>query len=739
MSGSQQGVPMPAPLVAAGDFPLVTPEQVEGLRPELDSQAGRIGDLEAGQTNGLAVYASWADLAAATATVEAAGAEVDISDTGSHVDPVKPGSQVVPNSGRYAWRVSASAWERIGDSAALIADRRIGAVEAGIEGLDSLAAAQQQAIDAIPARSGTLQPGEMVRATDRRKRRYFGIDKKGKRIYAGGQYFELRDDGSVEWFNPVVNRKVLLSERGITTDGVQIGWQGGALRSTTGGSKGTVSGGRLTLFAHLDKKRRSVMRYGPDHFAVAGLWVERHPDGSFSISTPKGRLITVSATGKVLYTGNPVQAAKIPGAHLALKWANGRISAFRIDPVDGALRLIGKKLSLPTSNPPDIRPFFSDTLHGITGEPVPIYLSGLLKNRNEAHLCQMSLGSTTGAQALTGDLYSGDVRIDVDTGRLSNNASLVVRPRDWRDGARAALTLSVATAPRNPSVPPSPNVLLLGDSITNRGAAWIMEAYLRSLGYAPNFIGTLRGTAGDSLSTVTDGLPGEGREGHTSQDFDYTRTTRVIPLPPGQEASYLEMAAADKGNARFLIPWLRAETSGDPAGDVRNGYIVDWNYYQSRFAGLLNLPTPDIVVMGLGTNDVGTSPGDAMSTALYDADMLMYRRLKAAWPTVKIIRMMPGTARSTARDALWTSTYVKAIAAMRKAVVDASKTYSGITLAPTWAMAGDDTGYTLLGASRDPETGSVTTTPNDAIHPIGSARIQLWKAVAGYIAVAATR
>ncbi|EHM01167.1 hypothetical protein HMPREF9946_02242 [Acetobacteraceae bacterium AT-5844] len=581
----------------------------------------------------------------------------------------------------------------------------------------------------IPIRATAQATGAMVTGIDKRGRAFWGIDQLGKRLWAAGQALTRRADGTARWERLSGGPGLDLSDAGIETDGPRIGFAGGALR----GMGGVVQNGRYVSFAHLDAKFRSIFRYGPRHFAVSGLWIDWDENGSWTLRSPRGPLLTVPADGRIEYAESRIGMASFPGAALTLRWGDGRLSAFRIDPEDGALRLLGRDASDGQREPSDIRPFFSDTLWGVEGVPVSIYLDGLLADRADMPLCRLTVTSGAGSVAGKDALAAGIGRVDVDVAKLSASAQLVVHPATWDGGTRAVLPLAVRAAPRSPAVAPAPNVLLLGDSITNRSAAWLMNQYLTAWGYAPSFVGTLRGTSGDASSGTTGGLLGEGREGHQTEDFDYTRTSRVEPLAAGQEASYLAMA---KDDARFLIPWLRAEASGDPEEDVRNGYVMDWLYYQSRFGGLLTIPTPDIVVLGLGTNNAIYSAPAGLYDTIYAADMLMYRRLRAAWPNVKIIRMLPGASRSVEKDALWKSAYIPMIRAMRKAIADTAS--SNIVLAPTWAMAGQDVGYSLTTTTPDPDTGALLTTLNDATHPIHAGRAELWRAVAGYVAVAAT-
>lgn len=84
-------------------------EVIEGVNagPRLDA-------LEASQTTGQIVTATWSELDAIMGDTEGAGGEVLDSDTGTHTDPVVGGT--VDNAGRYSWSDSPAGWKRIGDT-----------------------------------------------------------------------------------------------------------------------------------------------------------------------------------------------------------------------------------------------------------------------------------------------------------------------------------------------------------------------------------------------------------------------------------------------------------------------------------------------------------------------------------------------------------------------------------------------------------------------------------------------
>ena len=186
----------------------------------------------------------------------------------------------------------------------------------------------------------------------------------------------------------------------------------------------------------------------------------------------------------------------------------------------------------------------------------------------------------------------------------------------------------------------------------------------------------------------------------------------------------------DRGKGSYN-PFIRAEDGDDPE-DVRNGYVFDVGFYLTRFS----LATPDIVVIEPGVNDTDEYDDDpeAIYAAVLADEALLYRRIRADLPSAKIIRMLPSAARAYVRDGLWPMHV-----AMIKAIMDAqiAAADADIHLAPTWAMATQDSGYDVDTAYvADETTGVVIGSIVDSLHPQTGTQKQLAKAIAQYIACA---
>jgi hypothetical protein len=272
---------------------------------------------------------------------------------------------------------------------------------------------------------------------------------------------------------------------------------------------------------------------------------------------------------------------------------------------------------------------------------VSIYVNNILSHRERAASVVAALGSMSLNTFFAGASEGQVLRLQAS--RFGASAALHLRPADNPD-SRLSMALKILKVPYQS--PPKPiNVLLIGDSIANRQGAQLLKAYLQALGFAATMIGTLRGSANPADSDDFTGELGEAREGWETGDYTNAITDRSSPVAAGSEAAYLAMP---KSTAKEKNPFLRVATGGDSADIVRNGYVFDPAFYQSRFG----LATPDIVINALGTNDVRDRTAETVAGIVYDNDLLMYNQMRAAWPNARIVRSLPGTAFTAARNTL---------------------------------------------------------------------------------------
>lgn len=354
---------------------------------------------------------------------------------------------------------------------------------------------------------------------------------------------------------------------------------------------------------------------------------------------------------------------------------------------------------------------------------VSIYVKNLLSHRERAASVVAALGSMS-LDSFFGGASEGQV-LRLQASRFGTSAALHLHPADNPD-SRLSMALKILKIPFQ--APPKPiKVLLIGDSIANRQGGQLLKAYLQVLGFAPTMIGTLRGSANPTDNDDFTGELGETREGWETGDYTNAINDRSYPVAVGAEAAYLAMPKVDQ---RARNPFLRAATGGDSIDIVRNGYVFDPAFYQSRFG----LETPDIVINALGTNDVRDRPVETVAEHVYANDTLIYQQLRAAWPSARIVRSLPGTALTTERNTLWTASYTPMIRAMKSAIEVASS--DKIYLAPTWALVSSEVGYPLSMTSPNID-GFIPGNFLNTIHPEGAGRHGLYEVLASYVAAAA--
>ncbi|WPE28599.1 hypothetical protein PshuTeo1_43560 [Pseudomonas hunanensis] len=386
----------------------------------------------------------------------------------------------------------------------------------------------------------------------------------------------------------------------------------------------------------------------------------------------------------------------------------------------------GGELSVPSSSDSSsTAPPFTD---GLIFTPViatsdlresRLYLENILSHRELVDGVVGSISSTT-----TPIVQSGHI-LPVSASKLGATATLAIRSKT-NPNTRRIMSVAMKHIPvQSPVI--NKTVLFIGDSIGNRQGVAFIKQYLAELGINATFIGTLETSSSSSNANDITGPLAESREGWETGDFTYAVTDRAIIVPPGGEAAYLAMNKTDRWPRN---PFLRAATGADPADVVCNGYVFDPAFYASRFS----LATPDIVVNMLGTNDVRDRTAAGIGAAVLANDTIMHKQIRAAWPSAKIIRSFPGTALTADRNALWTSHYRPLALAIRQSA--AALSYSGLTVAPIWAMTDPENGYAFAAATPG-DDGFIDASWSDDIHPIGAARHSLAVVTAQFVAAAA--
>lgn len=365
--------------------------------------------------------------------------------------------------------------------------------------------------------------------------------------------------------------------------------------------------------------------------------------------------------------------------------------------------------------------FFPGPIVGVEGRDLILHVPSMLADRTRASevIAAVVAGFSTGT-------VSGDNVLRIDPATLGAFANISIRDKASSTTRYRRFADVVALDPvQSPTV--ALNVLSIGDSIWNRQGASISNEQLTDLGFVPTWVGTINGSASSADPDLANGPLGEGREGWETGDFTYAITDRVTVITPGNEASYL---AASKATKWPQNPFLRAATGGDDPAIIRNGMVFDVAYYLSRFS----LATPDVVIYSVGTNDVRDLAESVVYDTVYDNDLLVMGQIRAALPSVKILRTLPGTAMDPARDPLWTAEYTEVI----RAILDAQTTLADpdLIVVPTWALVDHEAGYAFASATPDATTGFANVAFSDAIHPTGATRHGLYQSLAAYIGAA---
>lgn len=375
-------------------------------------------------------------------------------------------------------------------------------------------------------------------------------------------------------------------------------------------------------------------------------------------------------------------------------------------------------------------PLFSDRLCVAQGHEAHLYLRNIMAERSDDSRIRgtfASPGSNDGARPVY--LRSGDDDLVIDVAKCGPSAQLITRPSGQNPSLRHQidLTLTVAPVPAPGGAKPI-RVLMIGDSITNRAMGISVQNYLTQWGYAPTFIGTLRGASfGEAAGTGVGGPLGEGREGWEFGDFTNAVIDRTIVVQPGEEAAYLAMSKEDQWPRN---PMIRAAVDGDDPALVRNGHVWDFAFYLSRFG----LAAPDVVFIGLGTNDIRDREPPELQAAITDGLTIMRRQIRAAAPSARIVVWFPPAVRSGSRDDLWSAEYVEVLRALVS-----FKRASGDTklfLAPAWGMANQEIAGSYS-SSFDAASGVSTLTVADAVHLGPETRLQVAEILAAHAAAVA--
>lgn len=271
------------------------------------------------------------------------------------------------------------------------------------------------------------------------------------------------------------------------------------------------------------------------------------------------------------------------------------------------------------------------------------------------------------------------------------------------------------------------NILLLGDSISNRQGTFLMDQILKDYGYEPNWVGTLNGSASPTNAGDDTGFLNESKEGWETGDYTFRVTDRALPLAVGDEYKYSKMSKAEKWN---INPFIRLPNESDKDEDIVNGYVLDFNFYINRFKAFFpNMVEPDIILFGLGTNDVRDRREENIYNDVLFNDSIFLTKLRSQWKNTKIIRFVPNTSRNSVRNNLWNTKYTKVF----DAIIQSDKVRKDKLsyIAPTWCLTNSLSGYKDKGNTSSNSL-LVDTSFTDAVHLYDSSRLSLFETLSAY-------
>lgn len=361
-------------------------------------------------------------------------------------------------------------------------------------------------------------------------------------------------------------------------------------------------------------------------------------------------------------------------------------------------------------------PSMSNLLVGWLDKPIQLYVPQLFNERaaiSTAKTVKASFISKTEAYT-----KQDNQLLEIDLSKVGSAAQIMFR-NDSNFGLRTLIDMNVKGIGAGTS---AVKILMIGDSIIWNDGSDIVKQALEDHGYSPTFIGTL--FAPISLNDQ----PHEGHSGWETGDFTNLIHDRSAPIPVGDEAKYMAGTAPYAAKNEFN-PFIRLATGSDDPSVIRDGYVFDAVFYRDRFGFGADV---DCIFIGTGTNDLRDRP-DSTLTSIYNSEInLMINSLKVAFPNAAIVLCTPNTANTTSRNNLWSKYYRLHREAMS---IAKARSAERVYFAPIHAMTCPEIGYLTTG-SVDTNSGAITGTFNDDIHPYHGSRIQTWYNAAAYVAAA---
>lgn len=352
-------------------------------------------------------------------------------------------------------------------------------------------------------------------------------------------------------------------------------------------------------------------------------------------------------------------------------------------------------------------------LFTVQGRPMPIYRKGAVPDRDQSTSLTLSAIADTGVALpwiqRIGDAAALDAASPASIRATVAGISNLPGFRAYRD-----LAVTSATLPRAGAI----KVLCIGDSITNREMPSRVKAKLAAMGYTPTMVGTMANDGGEW---------GEGRGSWEYADF-IGMDSSFPAVPIGGEGAYLALVATNGSNPGrwHNNPFLRPAVAGDDSTMVYSGLIFDFPSYLSRFS----MPTPDCVMVQLGTNDINLRSVDQAVTQITAGLAVMIPSILAASPTIRVGIGLPALPSTASGNGTWRQYMPRAIGAILNYVATLGS--SRVDVVPTWLYMDPDLGWAY--SSRSVVGGRNIGYVGDELHPEAHNRNHMCEAIAQWIA-----
>lgn len=353
---------------------------------------------------------------------------------------------------------------------------------------------------------------------------------------------------------------------------------------------------------------------------------------------------------------------------------------------------------------------FDDTMHMSTylfmfeDQTLPVYTRSIFDDREDYTNRSLHFG----VRDDNGGLYSveSDYAVMLDASKIpfpveGEHYYFTSRLKHYETDRRQRRQVQFRKVAPTAVTPNNLKYMVIGDSNTNIAFADLLRNTLRARGHNPNFVGTITGQGLDL--SETSGPRGEGRSGWSSANFTHRVTTRP-PVAIGGEAAYNAMSKSQKMNVNpFII-------AGSDTGSF-NGYKFDFASYLSRFS----IPTPDVVGIGLGPNNLALGTDYEQIAIDFIADLtIMVDSIWAANPNTKIALYLRGMAKTDQQDAL-----IDGHRWLQNKLLQYTRSHprhgEAIWLISSWAHMSQEAGHTIstVGNLSGVIKGNIT----DGVHP----------------------